>query len=142
MRESTGGAYLLIIALFFISAVMIMFVSALSYNKSFKVKNRIIEIIESHESYSKDSAAEKEIIEYLKDINYNTNPKKQTDYCPPINGKDAIMKNSSDTFEYCVYRFSSGANKSYYKVVTYSYFKFPIIDSLFKYTIYGETRLM
>ena len=40
MRESVGGAYLLYIAIFFIIAVLLMFASALSYSRAYKVKNR------------------------------------------------------------------------------------------------------
>ena len=142
MRESVGGAYLLYIAIFFISAVLIIFVSTLSYNKAFKAKNRIIEIIEEHGNFDisdSDDSTENEIINYLIESGYVIS--KNTFNCPSINGVNALDKSEKDKFEYCVYEYNSNGKK-YYKVATYAYFKFPIINSAFKYTVYGETKLI
>lgn len=141
MRESIGGAYLLYIAIFFIGAVMIIFVSVFSYNRSFKVKNRIIEIIESHGEFDASNAnnsAEKEIMDYLGEVGYWVKPGYN---CPDVGGVSAVAKHSSDTYEYCIYKYTSNS-KTYYKVITYSYFNFPIIDSTFRFTISGETKLL
>lgn len=146
MREATGGAYLMYIAIFFIGAVMIMFVSALSYNRSFKVKNHIIEVIEEYgkfEASDEKNSAEGKIIEYLKTVGYFVKSSYGGDGCPKLDGKKAVAKSIQDTFEYCVYDYYNDDNsKVYYKVVTYAYFNFPVIDNLFRYKIYGETKLM
>ena len=143
MRESVGGSFLLYICIFFILAVMIMFVSVLSYNKAFKVKNRIIEIIEAHGSFfasNDDGSAEKDIIDFLKSVGYNVGYDKNFK-CKELKNATIVKKHDSDKFEYCVYEYAVD-KKKYYKVVTYAYFKFPIIDSVFKYEIRGETKLM
>lgn len=145
MREATGGAYLLYIAIFFISAVMIMFVSALSYNKAFRVKNHIIEIIEEYgkfEASLENGSAEKEIIDYLGAVGYSINPKYKGNGCKTYDS-NAVKKDDSDTYEYCIYEYiNTTTNKVYYKVVTYAYFNFPVIDNIFRYKVYGETKLM
>ena len=148
MREATGGAYLIYVALFFIGAVMLLFVSALSYNRSFKIKNHIIEIIESHGKFDKidpdnQTTAEKAIMDYLRDVGYFVNSSYSGNGCPKYNGVSAVEKADSDSYEYCIYMYKNpDTKKVYYKVVTYAYFNFPVIDNLFRFKITGETKLM
>ena len=45
MKASIGGSMLLYIVLFFVSVVILFFVGIISYNKAYRVKNRIVNII-------------------------------------------------------------------------------------------------
>ena len=53
MRESLGGSMLLNLVVIFTGLIIIFFVGILSYSKAYRVKNRIVEIIEKYGTYEK-----------------------------------------------------------------------------------------
>lgn len=138
MREAIGGSMLLYIVIFFASIVMLMFVGILSYSKAYKVKNRIIEAIEKYEDYS---LAVDEINSDLATMGYAL---METD-C----GSDNL---NTTNYAYCVYKVCNKEETKdgtttcvgtyYYKVRTFMTFEFPVINSIVKFQVKGETRTL
>lgn len=131
MREAVGNSLLLNLVIIFVSIVILFFVGILSYSKAYRVKNRIIEVIESHGNYL-DSVDE--ISTDMKSIGYRT-----------TNNKKCNSNNlNSTSYNYCVYEITdkSSGNSYYYKVVTYVHFDFPIIGGLINIPVSGETKIL
>ena len=138
MRDATGGALLINIILTFIVIFIALLSSSINYSKAFKVKDRIIDIIEEERAYNDDAKAK--IHSYLKDVGYIISTQ-QTCSC----GSDRKCTNLTPTarensgYRYCVYKYTD-ANQVYYKVVAYMYFDMPIVSDVLKIPVYGETR--
>lgn len=136
MKESIANAYILNIVIVFVVIFIFFFASSLTYSKAFKVKNRIIDIIEKHEDYN--SAAIAEISSALGEMGYRVNVSNQG--CPIRNGKTAITA-TTNYYRYCVYEYDTTKGK-YYGVSAYMYFDFPIIGQALELPVYGETKIM
>lgn len=143
MNDSLGNTMLLSIVLFIVSAVMLLFVGALAYSKAFKAKNIIINYIENHEDYS---SAKEDIYDSLTVLGYQID----NDFrCPDDGSNKAIARGNN--FKYCIYQKPDDLAKRkeknpdynggyYYKVVTYTQFKFPIIGDIISTKVSGETK--
>ena len=55
MREATGQVGLMNIMLFIIGIIIVLLAGSIAYTKAFRVKNKIIDIIEKHNEYNDDS---------------------------------------------------------------------------------------
>lgn len=138
MREAIGGSLLLSIVVVFVSLIILFFVGILSYTKAYKVKNKIIDVIERYETYN-TSEVENEIETTLGDMGY------QLGDC-----KNNANNLNESGYKYCVYEVCEGTTNSdgscegahYYKVTTYIQFYFPIIGELFNPPVHGETRIL
>ncbi len=161
MRESMGNTLLLYIVIIFSGIIMLFFVGILSYSKAYKVKNRIIEIIEKYGSYSSCSNGEKcavsEINESLKETGYNVSSK---DLCNKSSVQDHLKKevgvagtpvslnNPTSGYNYCVFEINNktssvtNQNAVYYVVVTFVHFDVPIIGDFINIPVYGETKYL
>lgn len=135
MREAIGNSLLLSIVVVFVSLIILFFVGILSYSKAYKAKNRIVSVIEKHETFNE--AAKDEISSSLKDMGY------QLGECKDENGK------SNSGYKYCVYEICNEIDDTgsctgtyYYKVATYVQFYFPIIGELFNPPVYSETKIL
>ena len=138
MKEAIGNSAIFTFAIIFISIVMMVFLSSLNYSKAFKIKNRIVGIIENYESgYIRDNRNEidEEIEAFLRDAGYRINAENNS--CPTRNGKKAL--NSTYNYRYCIYEYDSTRGK-YYGVITYMYFDIPLIGSNLELAVQGETR--
>ena len=131
MKDAIGGGILLNIVVIFVSVIILIFASILTYSKAYKVKNRIIEIIEKNEVFD---------VELVKDelsrMGYT------------VATKDRIMsKCGSDNLSneagylYCVNEVELD-NGKIYKVVTYVNFNIPIINEIFNFPVKGETKVL
>ena len=147
MRESLGGAMLLNLVVIFAGLVIVFFVSILSYSKAYRVKNRIIEVIEKYEKY--DNNTQKEIMSDLKNAGYSaSNPTK----CDSIrenlietkydNKKLSLVNLNNSGYNYCVFESTNSENGNYYVVVTFVHFEFPIIGDVLTFPVYGETKIL
>lgn len=137
MRESISNAYVFNLVIIFVAIVISLSIGSMSYSKTFKVKNRIIEIIEKNRSYN--SAAKAEIDSALRQIGYKVNQNGRQN-CPIYKGKAAINNNNTN-YRYCVYEFDTGVKGSYYAVAAYMYLDLPVVGGNIEYPIYGETKL-
>lgn len=132
MRESIGNALLLNLVIVFISLVMLFFVGILSYSKAYRVKNRIVEIIEKYEGYESNEDALSEIEVDLKTMGYFTT----------FNDKCSSENLNQTTYKYCVYRREGNGPSYYYEIVTYVHFGFPIIGDYITIPVKGETKIL
>lgn len=134
MREAIGGSLLLNLILVFTGLVILFFVGILAYSKAYRVKNRIIEIIERYETYEGNIRVETEINTDLKDVGYRA-----------TYGNRCSRDNLNNTnYSYCVYKKESTDTSGayYYEVVTYVQFDFPIIGSNITIPVKGETKIL
>ena len=67
MREAIGGALLIKLVMFFIVIYTCFLAIAVNYSITFRVKNQIINLIESYESYD---LAKQPIEEYINSVGY------------------------------------------------------------------------
>ncbi len=151
MREATGNALLINIIVVFVIVFIGLLAGSINYSKAYKVKARIVNIIEDHSGYNE--AAIDEINKYLLDVGYIVRSSNTTGCsCPAddVNGCEVMTDNIQKTngYRYCVYRFNDGKIGTdntprggyYYRVVAYMYFDIPIINEILNIPVYGETR--
>ena len=102
MHESMGNAFITGLVITFIIIFMIFFATSTSYTKAFKVKNKIVEILEKYDDILNQSptnsgrliqGAEDDIIAVLNEIGYRIGPEKND--CPTRNGQNAIIKDKT-----------------------------------------------
>ena len=136
MREATGNALLVTMVTSIIAIIMIFFVGSLSYSKSYRVKNYIINQIEENRGW--DNKIQKDVIDpYLKDIGYNV--VKGTSKCGTDSKCGTAINSNDRQYEYCIYKCGS-ASRPHYKVITYMKFDFPVIGDTIKLQVKGETK--
>ncbi len=136
MKESISNAFLFNFMIFFITTFIIIFVGSISYSKAFKVKSKIVDIIELHRGYN--GAARGEIERYLRDVGYKTNAR-QMRGCPSREG--STISSGLTDFRYCVYE-NETVNGIYYTVASFIYFDFPVINNLLEFPVFGETKII
>lgn len=154
MREAIGSSLLLNIVVFFASVIIIFFIGILSYSKAYRVKNRIIEIVEKHAEYN--DSAKNEINQSLYQSGYTLN---SNDLCSsnrvqnhlideiglePESGSVVINLNDNN-LNYCVFEAknkTTNDNGRYYIVVSFVHFDFPIIGDIINIPVYGETKIL
>lgn len=146
MRDAYGGTFMIQLLLIFLAIYVAFIAIALNYAKAFRVKNRIIDIIEQNEGIDYlDQSTEStlgQINEYLHQASYY------------VKLDDNQLNNDSGTLHcykegYCIEEFNAYDGK-YYKVYTYMKFDMPFFgidwfgfDTLnpnFKIAIIGETK--
>lgn len=140
MKAATGNAMLMNIIIIFLVAVMALLVTSISYTKAFRVKNRIVDIIEHHNGNfvgRYGEAIKNDIRENLKSIGYRYNNGKQ---CPTMDGVSDSDTYTDRDYLYCIYTYRTDKGK-YYKVIAYMYFDFPIIGEHINIPVYGETKV-
>ena len=161
MKDSLGGSMLFNLVIIFVSLIIIFFVSILSYSKAYRVKNRIIEIIEKNGVYNIDVI--NELNSDLKNAGYdvseskkcskirnelvNSAKKDKEDYKKRLSEKN--LNNSN--YNYCVFEVCEKLDKNkecmkesgkHYIVVSFVRFEFPIIDDVLTFPVYGETKIL
>lgn len=141
MREATGQVGLMNIMLFIIGIIIVLLAGSIAYTKAFRVKNKIIDIIEKHNAYNDGSRTE--IRSTLTEIGYRTTT--YSDYlanCGTIKGYTLDSTVYPDHL-YCVYKADKSTKEQYYyKVVAYMYFDLPVIGAYIKIPVSGETKVL
>ena len=142
MRDSVGGTFMIYVLLIFL-AVYITFVAvAYNYARAFRVKNKVIDIIEQNEGiadYNNTGSVMGDITTYLNQVSYKVNGiDSSTDAC---SGYDYINEERG----YCITRIATtsdleGITASYYKVVTFVHLEIPFLNLGFTIPVKGETR--
>ncbi|HOO68297.1 MAG TPA: hypothetical protein PLC53_02920 [Bacilli bacterium] len=132
MREAIGGALLIKLVMFFIVIYVCFLAIAINYSITFRVKNQIINLIESYEGYD---LAREHIEDYIADVgHYKTSV-----------GTVSIGDGTCDD-GYCIEPISVSRDGDvvgyYYKVTTYVTFDFPIIGQITNFPVSGETRVI
>lgn len=154
MRESIGSTWVFMLVIVFILLFVSFLTLALTYSKSFKTKNELINIIEKYEGVSSDSV--KVINNYLSYTGYDIKGQ-----CPSDNtGKwlastnlkanTLVKAQNGQEYFYCVRRdyttkpVKGGKSKKnlksvYYEIVIFYRFNLPIIDTVTKFKVDGLT---
>ena len=138
MKESIGNAYVFSIIISLVGIIFFILIGSLSYSKAFKVKTKIINIIQNNEGYN-DTTVKDEIDNYLKSVGYAVTQSNSAWTCPEINGTKAI--NTITNYDYCIYRFDT-VKGPYYKVTAFISYDIPVISSYLKIPISGETKVI
>jgi len=134
MREAIGGALLIKLVMFFIVIYVCFLAIAINYSITFRVKNQIINLIESYEGYD---LAKVHIDDYLSNVGYYRSV-----------GKLTIGDGTcEDEYGYChesisITNAAGDQIGTYYKVTTYVSFDFPIIGQISNFPVSGETRVI
>lgn len=141
MREAFGGAFTIKLMLIFLAIYIAFIAVALNYAKAFRVKNKIIDIIEQNEgidSYidTKEGSVIGDINSYLNTVSYYVN-------LANIKNNNTENSNCYDR-GYCIEETTApvtdGITSKYYKVTTYININFPFFKLNFNIPITGETR--
>ena len=147
MREAMGSSMLLYIVIVIVSAVMLLFVSIISYAKAYGAKNKVISAIETFNGYTTD--AKKEIENNLGKIGYTITSK---DFCSGARVKKHLedlgipnapnlYKEENGKYGYCIYEMPEMDGKSYV-VVTFVNFYVPIVGETLAFPVYGQTKVI
>lgn len=135
MREALGSSMLFNLIMIFTAVFIALLIGSLAYSKGFKVRNRIIDIIEKYDGYTQEAI--EEIDENLAAIGYRIVG--DDNRCGPHNGTEAIATSSS--YDYCVYQYMTSKGE-YYGVTVYIHFDIPIVGYFLNFPLYGETRIL
>lgn len=148
MRDAFGGAFSIKLMLIFLMLYVSFICVALNYARAFRVKNRIINIIEQNEGYGYDSSNDVKVNE---DINtYLGNAGYHVSYGDLNDGTSSCSSDFigfSKGHGYCIVEIKDPYNGNiHYLVETYMLFRIPIIDTFtglnFPIRVAGETRIV
>lgn len=145
MRDAFGGAFSIKLMLIFLILYVSFICVAINYARAFRVKNRIINIIEQYEGYNEKNkdTINSLVNQYLGSTGYHI----EYNQTKEANGKSISSCDSSFVgfnsgglggHGYCIVKMSN--DPEYYKVETYMVFTLPIINVNFPIAIRGETR--
>lgn len=132
MKEAIGNSFVFNMVMIFVGVMIALLVGSLAYSKGFKIRNRIIDIVQKYDGYTDE--AREEIEKNLADIGYRIVDKS----CKERNGVSAIQ--DSD-YRYCLYKYDT-AKGPYYGVTVFIHIDIPIIGDWFEIPLYGETRIL
>lgn len=157
MKEAIGNSMIFTLVITFVSIFIIFFAGFTNYTKAFKVKNRIISILEDRkysEITSKGVIDEKvrdvdgtpisEIKDSLSSIGYRTEVKNTCDEDLKKRFETKTFNKltpSNNSHRYCIASFKTSKGY-YYAVITYMYFEIPLIGTTLEFPVYGETRII
>lgn len=138
MKESIANSLVLGLVITFVSLLIMFFATSLSYTKAFKVKNRIVSIVEKYGGYT--PAAKDEIEANLSEIGYRVN---KGDGCTSRFPNATVLTNSANSnYRYCIQQYDAGERGKYYGVTAYMYFEIPLLGRALEFPVYGETKTM
>ena len=140
MKAATGNAMLMNIIIVFLVIVMALLVTSISYTKAFRIKNRIVDIIEYYDGNFNDVGTKanitKEINNSLSSVGYRLSGSKK---CKEIDNKKAIELASN--YQVCIYEYDNSTRGKYYKVIAYMYFDVPVVGGILNIPVSGETKV-
>ena len=141
MRDSVGGTFMIYVLIIFLSVYIVFVAVAFNYARAFRVKNKVLDIIEQNEGIQ-----EMENSNNLQGItsgvfgqinDYRVNDIGESN----CKGYDYINEDRG----YCIAKIDQnssidGITSSYYKVRTFVYIEFPFLKLKFTIPVNGETR--
>ena len=131
MRESIGSAMLFYIIITFVVIIIVTLVGSLSYSKAFKLKTKIVDIVERYHGYNAENEEQQtEINALLAKAGYRI-------------GNSSCEENnlSNSNYNYCVYGYDTPKGP-YYKVVVFIEFEIPLINAVLRFPLSGETEII
>lgn len=143
MKAAIGNTLLLSIMVTFMSIVLLVLISSIVYTKAFRVKNRIVDTLETYQNYDEyEESITNEINTSLKEIGYKTNHYSNNTKCNDYLPDNAELVNNSSLYHYCIFKVYSSSRPGgyYYKVAAFAYLDLPLVNAL-EIPVYGETRM-
>lgn len=143
MHEGIGSAFVYSIVITIVGVILLLLVGSIGYSKAFKVNSRIIEVIETYNGFAgnEEDPAVKEIAKSLQSIGYRVG----SGDCPELDssyGEYALIPHGTSNYEYCIYKHTKNSRGTYYTVLTYMYFDFPIIGEKIKLKVTNQTKTL
>ena len=149
MRDSVGGTFMIYVLLIFLAVYIVFVAVAFNYARAFRVKNKVIDIIEQNEGIQEMESSSNlqgitsgvfgQINSYLQSASYRVNDIGKSN----CEGYDYINTDSDSSYSnISIDQDSSidGIESSYYKVRTFVYIEFPFMKLKFTIPVNGETR--
>ena len=153
MRETIGSTWIYQLVILFILIFVSFLILALTYSKSFKTKNEVLNIIEKYEGVNKDSVAI--INNYLTTSGYKTMGGCPDDhdgaYWIASNNLEAtslVKAKTNEKYYYCLKRKNSSKPSTgktlsskfvFYEVALFYKFNLPVIGNISTFTVNGVT---
>lgn len=151
MKEAIAQSFLINIIIIFLVVLMLLLFGSINYSKAYKVKNRIINIIEKYGEYdpSKDNI-KNEIQENLRNAGYQTTS--DAAHCDNLKieskgGTTTILYPTEAEkrqlhYDYCIFKLDGSIEGSnYYQVITFMKFDIPILGGFLQFPVRGETKV-
>lgn len=140
MKEAIGTTFVFNLVMIFVGVMIALLVGSLAYSKGFKVRNRIINIIEDQNGYTEE--AQRAIDENLKAIGYRIKTSSVNCRAQQEKHGGKMIENATKTnYNYCVFENNSTKGK-YYGVTVFIHFDIPILGDFVEIPVYGETRII
>lgn len=146
MREAIGGTWIFGLVIVFIVLFTSYLALSVNYSKAFKVKNKIITLIEENEGLT--DKAQEDIVSYLNNVGYfvygpcgRDSELEEEGYSAPTGYEGQGLTNRK--YKYCVATRESNSDtldRKYYKVTVFFKFDIPILDNIFTFPVTGETK--
>lgn len=155
MRDAIGGVLVIEIIIIFLLIINSYLAFSVNYTKAFRVKNKIVSIIENYEGMTEGELGSKKAIENMMLENHYSIDNAYTDRCGTLDGAKKYEKSPNNVGGFCYYiteTSESGqglANETYkgtvYSVAVFVNIDLPVLNKLFPYfanvfAIKGETK--
>lgn len=167
MKESIANSYIFTLCIIFVGILIVILVSSIGYTKTFKIKNRIVDILATDGKAATDGnslsgATRQDIDDVLKAAGYringsynrtgskfNAQDNDQNGKClrsvdrgsGMAQGEKAkYITKPGSPYEYCVYKISTSRGY-YFKVTVFLSYEIPIMGVL-EFPLTGESRLI
>lgn len=139
MRDAFGGTAMMYLLLIFLFLYTVFMAIALNYAKAFRVKNKVIDIIEQNEGIRDtgfSDISEESVLgtinSYLDSVNYYVSDIDKEKYGPVCYDRGYCISKNTATVD--------GLNSEYYQITTFVKLDFPFMDLKIVVPIRGETR--
>ena len=151
MKDAVGGSLLLNLVVVFTSIVILFFAGILAYSKAYKVKNKIIEVVERYDGKIMDATNSSlinnvvlnEINKELGNMGYKVVGERPNDTrCSNDSSRNRCHNLNTSNYNYCICKQSGATSAEIFEVITYVQFEFPVIGDLLTFPVKGETKLL
>lgn len=155
MRDAIGGVLVIEIIIVFLLIINSYLAFSVNYTKAFRVKNRMISIIENYEGMTDGELGSKKAIENMMIENHYSINNAYTDRCGTLDGAKTYRKSPNSVGGFCYYitetsESGQGLASETYKGTVYSVAVFvnidlPVLNKIFPlfsnlFAIKGETK--
>lgn len=151
MKDAIGGSLLLSLVVVFTSVVILLFAGIITYSKAYKVKNKIIEVIERYDGEIMDKSNTSkinavvldEINTELNKVGYKISGAPTNSKCSRDSSRGACTNLNTSSYNYCICSQSGATTDGQsFEVITYVHFEFPVVGDLLTFPVKGETKAL
>ncbi|MBP3841363.1 MAG: hypothetical protein IK997_04550 [Bacilli bacterium] len=144
MKEGIGNTVVISLVMVFIVFMSSYLAFTINYSKAFKMKSKLIDVIQSHNNNMNDEEIAVEMNNYINEIGYSTNSETMQSNC--TNAGYSVMEGATG---WCYKEFSSEVNdegnvRRYVKIRTFISVDIPFINRIFNkirvFTVEGSTK--